>query len=280
MAADLRETIARIASEEGIDPAYALAVADRESKFDPNAKASKSMYGLFQMSGALRDKYGVPQGADPETQTRGFARFSRDLKSQMAKSMGRDPSNSELYLGHFWGGDRASRVLGGGHAGAAPSDVFSPRELAENPQLAKATNVGGLAATITADMNQRQAKYGGSNGTTTAGRGRTGADFSVFGSPTGFDFSTFGQPLEDPSTEKSDKNLQAETGTRPGKEIDLAQFGLPAAQPATTSPAAGAIRDYNDTSDFLNRPVAPAQQQQREQQENNLVPPAPLQRSA
>jgi hypothetical protein len=170
--AAIQDTIARVAAENGVDPSFALAVASRESIFNPNAKASKTIRGLFQMSGPLRDKYGVGNSTDPAVQTVGWVRFINDTRKQMRAELGRDPTDGELYLGHYWGPDRASRVIAGAQAGLSPRDVFTPRELAANPALGRADTVGQLAQRITGDIDRRKAKYGGA-----------GQDFSAFGQP-------------------------------------------------------------------------------------------------
>jgi hypothetical protein len=168
----IQDTIARVAAENGVDPAFALAVASRESSFDPNAKASKTIRGLFQMRGDLRDKYGIGNSKDPAIQTLGWVRFINDTGQQMRAELGRDPTDGELYLGHYWGPDRASRVIAGAQAGLSPADVFTPRELAENPALGRGETVGALAQKITGDIDRRKAKYGGA-----------AHDFSTFGKP-------------------------------------------------------------------------------------------------
>jgi hypothetical protein len=184
---DIQATIVRVAREEGIDPTFALAVADRESSFNPNAHASKTIHGLFQMSGDLRGKYGIGNSTDPEVQTRGWTAFMRDLKAKMGEHLGRAPTDRETYLGHFWGGPRAARVLSGQHANHAPADVFSPYELSINPELARGKNMGGLASNIMGDIDRRQAKFGGTGG--------AGNDFSQYGeNPQGVDFAQFGEP--------------------------------------------------------------------------------------
>jgi hypothetical protein len=254
---------------------------------------------LFQMSGALRRKYGVPDGADVPTQVRGFANFTRDLQGEMASSLGRMPTNAETYLGHFWGGPRAARVIAGSTAGLAPADVFSPRELAENPELSKGQTAGRLASTIIGDIGRRQAKYGGDVGNPTVSQGNA-IDFAQFGQPIEggqggkpiqvaangpIDFSIFGRgsPADGPQSETPDfsvfgspVDLKNNNG-RPGQEIDLASLIAPVAtpQPHQASGPAQIIDDYNAMADFKNRPLPPAYQELNRQNENNLVPPPP-----
>ena len=89
----IQDEIAYYAKQYGVDPGYALAVASRESSFNPNAHASKTIYGLFQMSAAERAKYGVPYTRDVQTQVAGFAAYTNDLRKELAGRLGRDPSD-------------------------------------------------------------------------------------------------------------------------------------------------------------------------------------------
>jgi hypothetical protein len=152
--------IVRAAQEEGIDPATALAWASRESSFSPTARASKSIYGLFQMSGALRRQYGIGDTSDPYEQTKGFARYYRGLKSEMAKTLGRDPTDTEAYLGHHFGGVRGARTLGM-NPNTPVSAVFTPYERSLNPHFDRAGSIGNLTGSIKSDIDRRYAKFGG-----------------------------------------------------------------------------------------------------------------------
>lgn len=165
----IRDQITAYANQYGLDPAWALAVAERESSFNPAAHASKTIHGLFQMSGAVRDQYGVPMTNDVGTQVRGFAQYSDGLYKDMASRLGRAPTPSELYLGHYWGPARAAGVVGGHYDGLTAKDVFTPRELAENPNLKPDASVTDLAGGITNDMNRRYAKFGGQGGAVASG---------------------------------------------------------------------------------------------------------------
>lgn len=161
MPADIQQVIIQEARSHGLDPTYALAVAERESDFDPNAKASKTIRGIFQMTGQLRDKYGQGDSTDPATQTRAFAAYSKDLKADMGRRLGREPSNNELYLAHHFGPSRAARMSSGQIAGNTPVDqVFTPTEMAVNPHFARAGTTGALTSGINADMDKRSARFG------------------------------------------------------------------------------------------------------------------------
>lgn len=156
----IEAAIVKAAQEEGIDPATALAWASRESSFNPTARASKSIYGLYQMSGALRRQYGIGDTTDPYEQTKGFARYYRGLKKEMAGTLGRDPTDTEAYLGHHFGGRRGARTVGM-NPNTPVSQVFTPYERSLNPHFDRAGTIGNLTGSINKDIDRRYAKFGG-----------------------------------------------------------------------------------------------------------------------
>jgi Transglycosylase SLT domain len=172
-----REAIIRAAREAGVDPAYALAVAQRESNFNPNAHSSSTIEGLFQMQGGHRAKFGVGDSKDPYTQAKGWMGFQKEVRKEMAGPLGRDPTDAEAYLGHHFGGVRAGRMLKM-DPNTPVEAVFTPREMAENPHFAKAGTVGNLNTTIVADIEKKAAAHGGQE---------YKADFSDGASPAGFE---------------------------------------------------------------------------------------------
>jgi|SRR5579885_608138 len=228
---DIASTIAQIAAEEGIDPAYALAVAERESGFNPNARASRSIYGLFQMSGPLRAEYGVPYGAPVEQQVRGWAAFTRDLRDQLARRIGRQPSNAELYLAHYWGPGRAAAAIRGGDMPV--NALFTPQELALNPELGRAGSVSRAASRILADIDRRAGKYG--QPVDFSAFGQPSDELAQLGGPQETDFSKFG--VADEPTQQSGANDQFANFGKP-QETDFSKFGVanetagPQAKPA------------------------------------------------
>ncbi len=234
MPESLRDTIARVAREEGIDPAYALAVAERESDFNPNASGTGTIRGLYQMTGRARREHGLADNASPEDQTRAFARFTKAVQGEMRGVMGRDPTPEESYLGHHFGGVRGGRAVAGHYNGLAPGDVFSPLEMRGNPHFGKAGSMDDLARSIKTDIGQRRAKFGAPGG------GEGGK----------VDFAQFGYMDGDPASPERDPNLPptkdagtppAPSSRAPGQRFDFAQFGLPeqdAAAPMSKSSTA------------------------------------------
>jgi hypothetical protein len=216
-----QQAIIEAAQEAGIDPSLALAIAERESSFNPTARASKTIRGLYQMRGDHRARYGIGDSDDPHEQTKAWAGFFRDVKREMAGPLGRDPTDAEGYLGHHFGGVRAGRMLK--MDPNTPVDaVFTPREMAENPHFAKAGTVGALNSSILTDIGKRQAKFGGQ-------APELGLiDFAKMGEPVdngiameshGPDFASASDPVE---------NLNMTSSPAASSAPDFSTFGVPA----------------------------------------------------
>jgi hypothetical protein len=152
--------IVQAAQEAGEDPAYALAIAERESSFDPRAHSSKTIHGLYQMRGDLRAKYGVGDSDDPLAQAQGWMRSLPDIRANMKKVLGRDPTNQEAYLGHHYGAGRAARTLTMDPSTPVEA-VFTPQEMAGNPHFARAGTIGNLNSSVMGDVDKRMARFGG-----------------------------------------------------------------------------------------------------------------------
>lgn len=156
-----QEAIVQAAKEAGENPAYALAVAERESSFKPTAHSSKTIHGLYQMRGDLRQKYGVGDSEDPLDQARGWMRSLPDIRSDMKSVLGRDPTDQEAYLGHHYGAKRAARTLK--MDPSMPTDaIFTPQEMGSNPHFARAGTIGNLNGSVMGDIDKRMARFGGS----------------------------------------------------------------------------------------------------------------------
>lgn len=159
----IRAAIIQAAQQAGIPPDVALAYAERESSFRPAARSSKTIRGLYQMSGALRTKYGIGDTDDPVEQTMGFGRYYPALKKEMAGVLGRDPDDDEAYLGHHYGGRRGAIALQV-DPNTPVSDLFTRNERAQNPHFDKAGTIGQLNASLLSDIGRRRQKYGGMGG--------------------------------------------------------------------------------------------------------------------
>ena len=104
---DIKRLIIKIASEEGVDPAIALAIAEQESGFNPNAhRATKDedSYGLYQINKKSHPDY--KGGFDPEANIRYGLRY---FKGQLARAKGNVPLALAAYNGG-WGGRNYSQA--------------------------------------------------------------------------------------------------------------------------------------------------------------------------
>lgn len=232
MRADVKDAIERAAKEAGIDPAYALAVADRESSGDPMAHSSKTIGGIYQMTGALRQRYGAQDSKDPYTQAKAWTSYIKDVKGEMGRVLGREPTDQEAYLGHHFGGVRAARMLKG-DPNTNVDEVFTPYERSLNPHFDKAGTVGQLNSSVMADIAKRQASYGaaGSNllpepvvnsGTSTVAENGSGLTSPRDGG--GPDLSSFGKPVQDGTATQAQNDA-------PSKPVDMSAFNAALSPP-------------------------------------------------
>jgi len=136
-----------------------LAIAERESSGNPAARSSKTIKGLFQMRGDLRQQYGIGDSEDPDVQAQGYMPFFKDTKAQMAGILGRAPTDAEVYIGHHFGAGRGARALKM-DPHTPVNQLFTPTEMAQNPHFGAAGTIGDLNSSITADIDKRRVKFG------------------------------------------------------------------------------------------------------------------------
>lgn len=203
--------IVQAAKEAGENPAYALAVAERENgKFDPTARTSKTIKGLYQMRGDLRQKYGVGESDEPIDQARGWMKSLPDIRRDMKSVLGRDVTDQEAYLGHHYGAKRAARTLT--MDPSTPTDaIFTPQEMSLNPHFARAGTIGNLNGSVMGDVDKRMARFGGTNAPSRPAEPAT----APASAPELADLSSFGEPVDD----------GAGAVTAQPKLADLSSFG-------------------------------------------------------
>jgi hypothetical protein len=228
----IEAAIRRAAEEAGINPAYALAVAERESSFNPRARSSKTIRGLYQMRGDLRREFGIGDSDDPYDQASGWSRFIPMVRKEMSGVLGRETSDEESYLGHHFGGRRAARMLKMDPSTPVEA-VFTPREMGENPHFARAGTVGNLNSSVMGDIGKRMARFGG--GLTPAST--EPADLSSFGELVGAsDQADDGTPTASvqPSNPSRESSAATNPASRAGSPVvatgsgelpDLSSFG-------------------------------------------------------
>jgi soluble lytic murein transglycosylase-like protein len=106
----------------GVDKALLLAVANQESQFKEAATVStSSAVGLFQITSGtwsdLVDKYGKQYGikkgdrADPRSNAIMGALYIKAIIAGLKKSLGRQPSVTDIYAGHMLGPAGVKKLL-------------------------------------------------------------------------------------------------------------------------------------------------------------------------
>lgn len=108
----------------GVDKGFMMAMAQQESGFNPNIKAStSSATGLFQflkgtwasMVNKYGSQYGIGMGdiKDPKANSIMGALYAKENGQELQHAFGIVPSPTDLYAAHFLGIDGAKRFLGG-----------------------------------------------------------------------------------------------------------------------------------------------------------------------
>jgi hypothetical protein len=108
----ITETITKAALRHGVDPIGLIKTAGIESHFNPAAKNPKSSAGgLFQFIDSTAKTYGLSNKYDAAQAADAAARLWKDNRDSLAKSLGRDPTNGELYLAHQQGLGGALKII-------------------------------------------------------------------------------------------------------------------------------------------------------------------------
>ena len=233
------DTIKRVAARHGIDPAVALAIAERESSFNVHGGSGSplsSAYGLFQLLRAERAQYGG-SSSDPEEQSESWANYIAPHRQHMTKVMGREPTGPELYLGHLIGPGRAARIVAGHiHPDTPIQDVMTPRELAANPFMVRAGTAGTLSSSVQRDIARRMAKYGGEVPEQAAGA-PTGGQLAETGGnrrqQQPFDFAAYGELVDGAEPQSVDQAPRSTPiGNAQEKTPASAQMSSPMSKPS------------------------------------------------
>lgn len=166
--------IAKASSITGVSYGYMMAMADKESGFDPNAKAPKgSASGLYQFTdstwaGMVKKypEYGytVADKNDPEAQAVMAGVLAKENKAVIERATGQSASNTDLYMGHFLGGPTAAKVLSGDPNASAASFV-STTAVTNNPTIFKKPDgslrtVGEVKELFARQIEPKSAAYG------------------------------------------------------------------------------------------------------------------------
>ncbi|WP_420104509.1 transglycosylase SLT domain-containing protein [Bosea sp. (in: a-proteobacteria)] len=130
--ADVSGVITAAADRYGISRNYALRVAHIESRFDPNAiNGGSKATGLFQFIPSTWKSYGAGQSAlDPSANADAAMRLTVANRDQLRRSLGREPTEGELYLAHQQGAGGAAKLLAAPNVRAV--DVVGERAVLGN----------------------------------------------------------------------------------------------------------------------------------------------------
>jgi hypothetical protein len=152
----------------GADFGYLVKTAQRESNFDPAAKAStSSATGLFQFTSEtwlnVLERYGAQHNIKTEGLTRDqllALRNDADLSARMAgelarenarilgRKLGREPTSAELYTAHFMGPQDAARLI----KAARRNDEGPAAEMFQRAALANASVFSGKEGALSASQ--------------------------------------------------------------------------------------------------------------------------------
>jgi soluble lytic murein transglycosylase len=108
-----------IASEKAIDTAggddaaLLKKIAQIESRGDPMAvNTASGASGLFQFMPGTAQQYGLKDPTDPRESTKAAKRLLDDNRTVLRGTLGREPTDGELYLAHQQGATGAAALLG------------------------------------------------------------------------------------------------------------------------------------------------------------------------
>lgn len=176
--ADVMAALRSASSATGVDFSFLVKIAQRESNFDPTAKAStSSAAGLFQFTNATWldtvERYGARHGVNthgmnteqvlalrdnPDVSARMGAELAGENARILEQRIGRPVTPGELYLAHFLGPSDAAKLIDAARTqGAASAAELLPRAAAANVNV---FNDRGGAALSAEGLYQKLTGFG------------------------------------------------------------------------------------------------------------------------
>lgn len=151
------------AKENGLDPAFVLALVDRESGLDPTAKNPNSTArGLGQFLDGTWKAEGGGDRSDPKEQIRVLMKHTAKNKKALEAGLDREVTPAEVYAAHFLGLGGAKRALA--HApGAKMKDIFKGdwAAIKKANGLRDDVTQGEFMQSVARDLARRGEKFGG-----------------------------------------------------------------------------------------------------------------------
>lgn len=115
----IMDIITNAANQQGVSPNVLSYIAQVESGGNPNARNPKSSAGgLFQFIDSTANQYGLQDKFNPEQSSSAAARLLKDNSNFLAKKLGREPTQDELYLAHQQGAQGAYNLISNPNARA------------------------------------------------------------------------------------------------------------------------------------------------------------------
>lgn len=130
-------------SRYGISGSYMTKMAQIESSWNPIAGSSlSSARGLYQFTSGTAAQYGLTNRLDPVASADAAARLARDNSRALSSSLGRAPTDGELYLAHQQGSGGAAALL---NADPNENAIQALRDAGVKDASAHILNNGGTA---------------------------------------------------------------------------------------------------------------------------------------
>lgn len=183
MSPEVAAAIQSAADRNGLSwsrPNYLPRVAQIESTGDPNAR-NGSAAGLFQFMPRTAKAFGLSNPFDPAQASDAAARLTASNERSLTKSLGRTPTDGEMYLAHQQGPTGASKIL------ANPGSTMGALGLGN-----AATGNGGSPDTLARDFAVRWVGKLDNVPTAPAPTASTGGPMALLGAspaPGGFDLN-------------------------------------------------------------------------------------------
>jgi hypothetical protein len=154
------------AKRYGIKPSTLRRFGQIESGFDPYSISQTGAKGLFQFTPGTAKRYGLQNPFNARQSADAAARLLIDNQNAMTKTLGRVPTDGELYLAHQQGAAGASALLS--NPGANVVDALTPAYGGNRSMAMRAITVNGGSPDMTAGdfANKWINKFDGGGGKT------------------------------------------------------------------------------------------------------------------